>query len=119
MIAPQSGCQTFQVNGTILPPRGSTELADLRFTEKLQGAHGVPLLSQVSRDQLAVGTAEEDRQLVAHQLAAAAGEDRWPAGETRPVLLAVAWGESPDAAYFWKHAAKDRGVTITSGIGAP
>jgi hypothetical protein len=42
------------------------------------------------------GTAEEDRGLVADQLATTAGEDRRQAGQACPVLLADAGGEPSD-----------------------
>jgi transposase len=54
--------------------------------------------------------------LVADQLAAAAGEARWTVDQALALLLAVARGESPDAAALWEHAAKDRGVTVAGGI---
>jgi hypothetical protein len=38
----------------------------------------------------AAGAAEEDRELVADQLAAAVGEDWWATDQARQVLLAVA-----------------------------
>ena len=48
-----------------------------------------------------------DRQLVANQSAAASGQDRWALDKARPLLLATARGESPDAAAVWRHAAED------------
>jgi len=73
------------------------------------------------RTEFLVGTgaAEENRELVADELAAAAGENGWTTDQARPILLAVAGGESPHAAAVWGHAAKDCGVTITSRIGEP
>ena len=67
----------------------------------------------------AAGTAEENRALVADELAAAAGENGWTTGQARQILLAAAGGKPPHAAAVWKHAAKDCGVTITSRIGEP
>lgn len=67
----------------------------------------------------AVGAAEEDRQLVAHQLAATAGEDGRKAGETRSVLLAPTGGEPPDAAAVWGHPRQDHSVALSSRIGEP
>jgi hypothetical protein len=54
------------------------------------------------------GTAEEDRELVADQLAATAGEDRRQAGRACPVLLADAGCDSPDQATVWDDGRKDR-----------
>jgi len=51
----------------------------------------------------AAGTAEEDRELVADQLAAAAGEDWRQAGQARPVLLASAGRKPPDQATVREH----------------
>jgi hypothetical protein len=65
----------------------------------------------------ATGAAEEDRWLVLDQSTAAAGENGWAAGETRPVLLAAAGRESSDAATVWKHGAADRGAAGASGVG--
>ena len=55
----------------------------------------------------AAGVAQANRELVADQLAAAAGEDGWTVGETCPLLLAAVGGESSDAAAVWQHAAAD------------
>ena len=57
--------------------------------------------------------------LVAHELAAAAGENGRTPDQARPILLAAAGGESPHAAAVWGHAAKDCGAPITSRIGDP
>jgi hypothetical protein len=59
------------------------------------------------------------RRLVAHELAAAAGENRRTPNQARPLLLAAAGGESPHAAADWEHAAQDRGAAITSRIDEP
>ena len=67
----------------------------------------------------AVGAAEENRPLVAHELTAAAGENGRTPDQARPILLATASGESPHAAAVWGHAAKDCGAAITSRIGEP
>jgi hypothetical protein len=67
----------------------------------------------------AAGAAAENRPLVAHELAAAAGENGRTPDQARPLLLAAAGGESPHAAVVWKHAAKDCGAPITSRIGEP
>lgn len=55
----------------------------------------------------ATGAAEEDRELVADQLAATAGEDRRQAGQARPVLLVDAGRKPPDAAAVWEHGPAD------------
>src|ERR1039458_7373652 len=49
----------------------------------------------------AAGAAEEDRELVADEFAAAVGEDRRAVSEACPVLLAAVGGEPPDAAAVW------------------
>jgi hypothetical protein len=55
--------------------------------------------------------------MVAHQLAAAGGEDRRTADQTRSLLLAALGRESSDEAALRKHAVQDRGTTNTSWIG--
>ena len=67
----------------------------------------------------AAGTTEASRQLVAHQLAAAAGEDGRPADQARAVLLAAAGGEPSDAAPVWSHAGQDCGPILPSVVGEP
>jgi len=59
------------------------------------------------------------RQLVADQLAAAAGESRRTVDKARPVLRVAAGGESSDAEALWEHAAQDRDGGVAGGIGAP
>ena len=68
---------------------------------------------------LAAGAAEEDRELVADQLAAAAGEDGRQAGQARPLLLAARNREPPDGATVWKHGAADRLAALASRVGEP
>ena len=46
----------------------------------------------------AAGVAEPDRQLVVDEPAAAIGEDGWPIGQARPVLLAAVDREPSDQA---------------------
>src|ERR1035441_5998058 len=65
----------------------------------------------------AAGAAKQDRQLVADELAATAGEDGRTIGETRPVLLPATGGEPPDAAAVRKHAAADRRAALADRIG--
>jgi hypothetical protein len=62
---------------------------------------------QLGQPLAAAGAAEEDRQLVAYEFAAAAGENRRPVGEARAVLLADAGGERTDPAVVWGDGAKD------------
>src|ERR1017187_9119582 len=64
----------------------------------------------------AAGAAQANRELVADQLAAAAGEDRWTAGEACPLLLAFAGGEPSDETAFWKYGAADRDALASGGI---
>ena len=64
----------------------------------------------------AAGAAEEDRQLVADEFAAAAREDGRAVGEACPLLLVAAGRESSDAAPVWKHGAADGGSAGTIRI---
>src|SRR5260370_241105 len=62
---------------------------------------------QLRKPLAAAGAARENRELVAYQLAAAAGEDRRPADQARPVLLADAGREpshTPDCSGAWSGA---------------
>ena len=65
------------------------------------------------------GAAEEDRPLVAHQLAAATGENWWSIGQARTVLLAPVSRESSDAADVRSDGAADGTVARASGVGEP
>jgi len=67
----------------------------------------------------AVGTAEEDRQLVAHQLAAAVGEDGRSAVETCPLLLAAFGREPSNPATVWSNGATDGGSHDPNRIELP
>ena len=67
----------------------------------------------------AARAAEENRRLVADELAAADREDWRTPNQARPLLLAAAGGESPHAAAVWEYAAQDRGAAITSRIDEP
>ena len=58
----------------------------------------------------AAGAAEEDRQLVADEFTAAAGENGRPIGQARAVLLAAAGGKRPDAAAVRGDGATDCGL---------
>ncbi len=62
------------------------------------------------------GSARADREVVANQLAAAAGENRRAFNKACTLLLAVAGGESSDAAALREHAAENRDAAVTSGI---
>ena len=64
----------------------------------------------------AAGAAEEDRELVADQLAAAAGEDGRAVGETCAVLLASVSRGPSDAPSFRGDFAEDLGVTVAGGV---
>src|ERR1035438_10084199 len=55
--------------------------------------------------------------MVADELAAAAGENRRTPNKARPILLAIAGGESPHAEVVWEHAGKDCGTPFPSRIG--
>ena len=64
------------------------------------------------------GPADEDPQLVADKLAAAAGENRREAGKACPLLLATAGGEPSHVALVRKLAAADGGSAAASRISA-
>jgi hypothetical protein len=64
----------------------------------------------------AVGAAQENRPLVADELAAAVSEDGRTAGETCPLLLAFSGGRTSDAAAVRVDAGPDRAATDTNGI---
>ena len=60
----------------------------------------------------ALGAAQQGRELVADEPAAAAGKDLRPPGGTRPLLL-VAGGESFGSATFRSHGAADHSFVAT------
>ena len=66
------------------------------------------------------GAAATDQALVAHESPAAAGEDRGPAREARPVLLAPPGRRTSDPAAVRRHAAEDLGAAsagrLTRGL---
>ena len=64
----------------------------------------------------AVGAAEENRPLVAHELTAAAGENGRTPDQARPILLAAAGREPSDAAAVRQYAAVDRWAVPSGGI---
>jgi hypothetical protein len=59
--------------------------------------------------------ADADQQLVADQLAAAAGENRRRVDQSRHVTAGLLLGESSDAAGSSEHPAEDRGAAIAGG----
>jgi hypothetical protein len=67
----------------------------------------------------AAGAAEENRQVVADQLAAAAGEDGRSAREARPLLLAAAGREPSHLPPLRVHAAADRVAALAGRIDEP
>ena len=64
----------------------------------------------------AAGAAEEDRELVADQFAAAIGEDGWPIGQARPVLLAAVGREPSDQAALRGDGRKNRRLAGADGV---
>ena len=60
---------------------------------------------------------KEDRLLVADQLATATGEDGWPTGDARLVLLVADSGRASDAAGVRGDIAEDLGAAPTERIG--
>jgi hypothetical protein len=62
------------------------------------------------------GSAAEDRQLVADEFAATVGEDGWPIGQARPVLLADVGREPSDQAALLCDGRKDRRVAGPDGV---
>src|SRR5450759_329235 len=63
---------------------------------------------QLGKPLAAAGAAEENRELVADQFAAAAGQDRRQAGQARPILLADAGREPSHTAAVREHGPADR-----------
>ena len=68
---------------------------------------------------VAAGVAQANREPVADQPAATAGENRRPSDQARPVLLATAAGRTSNAAVVRGGAGPDRAATDTNGIGGP
>jgi len=64
----------------------------------------------------AAGVAQANRELVADELAATAGEDRRTAGKTCALLLATLGGRTSDAAAVRGDAGPDRATAGTDGI---
>ena len=63
----------------------------------------------------APGAAAEDRPLVADECASAAREDRWPFGQTRPLLLADAGGESSARRLFGSMVRRIAALSLPAG----
>jgi len=63
-----------------------------------------------------VRVAEEDRELVADELAAAAGEDGRSAGETCALSLAFAGRRTSESEAVRQHAKNDRGVAAAGRL---
>jgi len=57
-----------------------------------------------------------NRELVAHEFTATTREDRPTAGETCPLLLALAGGKPPDEAAVWEYGAADHSAIASGGI---
>ena len=72
---------------------------------------------QLGQPMAAAGAARADREVVANQLAAAAGENRRAFNKACTLLLAVAGGEPSDAAAFREHAAENCDAAVASRIG--
>jgi hypothetical protein len=64
----------------------------------------------------AAGVAQANRELVADQPTAAAGENAWKVGETCPLLLAAVGREPSDEAALWEYGAADRCAVASGGI---
>jgi len=64
----------------------------------------------------AADVAQANRELVAHEFAAAAGEDRRTAGETRPLLLADAGERISDETVGRQYARAARRAVASGGI---
>src|SRR5437899_1576085 len=99
-----------------LATRGHTRRAEDRRVrvsyDSVPGARG-QLTFVVERDRLQLGeplasvsVAQEDRELVIDEFAAALGEDRRTVGETCAVFLVAAGRRASHAAAFWQHVAK-------------
>ena len=71
---------------------------------------------QLGQFVAAAGVAQANRELVADQFTATAGEDGWTAGEACTLLLAVVGGEPSDAAALWEHGETDCGAAAASRV---
>ena len=86
------------------------------FSLQPSAAGAEPAGLQSGEFMAAADVAQANRELVADQLATTAGEDRRTAGETCPLLLAIAGRRASDAAAVRGHARPDRAATDTDGI---
>src|SRR5208283_4681505 len=91
----QAGSQDHQAELPSVPVQRGAALA-----ERARVQPGKPVA--------AFGTAEEDRELVADQFAAAVGEDRRQAGQACPVLLADAGRGPSHTAPVWENGRADQ-----------
>jgi hypothetical protein len=88
---------------------GEDDAAELPPVPLQRGAaHAQRDRLQPRQPMAAAGAAEEDRELVADEFAATAGENGRAIGEACPVLLADAGGEPSDEAAVWRHGAAAR-----------
>ena len=71
---------------------------------------------QLGQSAAAAGAAVENRQLVAHQLASAVGENRRPIGKACTILLADVGREPHDQAAVRQHGAANRGTAAANRI---
>jgi hypothetical protein len=71
----------------------------------------------IPRGGTAVGTAEEDREVVVDELAVATCKDRRSIAQARSLLLAAVGREPSDAAGLWSLAGQDRSVALASRVG--
>ena len=93
----------------------ATELSSFPLEPSAAGVEPAGL--QPGEFVAAAGVTQANRELVADELAAAADEDGWTAGEACPLLLASAGGEPSDEAALREYGAAGRGATDTDGIG--
>src|ERR1019366_5081055 len=116
--------------GALLQQAGDSRTVDQR--RQASRKDNSPFLSSVPLEPSAAGAepaglqpgefvaaacvAQANRELVVDESAAAAGEDRWTAGETRPLLLAAVGREPSDEAAVRGDAGPDRAATDTDGI---
>ncbi len=99
----QAGCKDDLLFLSPFPPKPSAtsaELAGLQLGQFVEAA----------------GVTKPNRELVAHEFTATAGEDGRTAGETCPLLLALGGGEPSDEAALWEYGAADRGAVTYGGI---
>src|ERR1039457_2835878 len=92
----------------------ATELSSFPLKPGTTGAEPAGL--QPGEFVAAAGVAQAHRELVADQLAAAAGEDGRTAGETCPLLLALVGGEPSDETVVWQYAPADSRSVASGGV---